>query len=276
MGNLKNAEKYLKFIKDNFLIVAKNGKIKRFDEEENHWRIQTKFILEDATGRDVILKARQQGLSSIILAIFSVDFIAKPNSYSIVVCDKADNSEDMLSRVKFYLKSFEEKNKVKIRLKYNSKYELYNEEINSTYKIGTAENKEVGRSKTLTGLHLSEFAFYPDQEAILRSALQAVVPEGKIFVETTANGFNFFKTFWEECRQGLRDFKPIFYGASQFYPQEFLEAKKRELKEFYSQEYPDTPEEAFVASGQLYFEKESLGWYLENVKEPIKENLIYV
>lgn len=276
MGSLKNAQKYLNFIKENFLIVAKDGKIKRFDEDENHWRIQSKFVLEDATGRDVILKSRQLGFSSIILAIFTVDFVAKPNSYSMVVADKADNAEDLLSRVKFYLKSFEEKNKVKLALKYNSKYELFNEEINSTYKIGTAENKEVGRSKSLSGLHLSEFSFYPDPEAILRSALQAVVPEGKIFIETTSNGFNFFKTFWEECKQGLRDFNPIFYGASQFYSEEFLEKKKKELKEFFLQEYPSTDIESFVASGKPYFEKEALKWYLDNIKEPIREGVVYL
>jgi hypothetical protein len=273
---MKNAQKYLDFIKDNFLIVAKDGKIKRFNEEEKHWRLQSRFVLEDATGRDVILKARQMGFSSIILAIFATDFIAKPNSYSMVVADKADNSEDLLSRVKFYLQSFEEINKVKLRLKYNSKYELYNEEINSTYKIGTAENKEVGRSKSLSGLHLSEAAFFPDLEAILRSALQAVVPDGKIFIETTANGMNFFKSFWDECKRGERDFKPIFYGASEFYSPEFLEAKKRELKEFFYQEYPDTPEEAFISSGELYFDKEALKWYLENTKEPIREGVIYL
>jgi hypothetical protein len=273
---MKNTQKYLDFIKDNFLIVSKDGKIKRFDEDENHWRIQSKFILEDATGRDTILKARQMGFSSIILALFSVDFIAKPNSYSMVIADRSDNAEDLLSRVKFYLKSFEEKNKVKLSLKYNSKYELFNEEINSTYKIGTAENKDVGRSKSLTNLHTSEFAFYPDPEAILRSALQAVVPEGKIFIETTANGFNFFKTFWDECSAGLRNFKPIFYKASLFYSKEFLEARKKELKEFFSQEYPETPEEAFISSGQLYFDKQALKWYLDNVKEPIKDNLIYI
>ncbi|GIW70195.1 MAG: hypothetical protein KatS3mg101_0942 [Patescibacteria group bacterium] len=273
---MKNAQKYLNFIKDNFLIVTKDGEIKRFDETENHWRIQSKFILEDATGRDTILKARQMGLSSVILALFAVDFIAKPNSYSMVVADKSDNAEDLLARVKFYLKSFEEKNKVKLLLKYNSKYELYNEEINSTYKIGTAENREVGRSKSIFNLHLSEFAFYPDPEAVLRSALQAVVPRGKIFIETTANGFNFFKTFWEECKQGLRDFNPIFYGASQFYSKEFLERKKKELKGYYLQEYPDSDIESFIASGELYFAKESLKWYLDNVREPIKEGVIYI
>jgi len=277
MVNFKEkAHIYVNFIKDNFMIVSKDGTVKRFYEEKNHWKIQEDFILNKATGRDVILKSRQLGFSSIILAIFTTDFLLKDNSYSMVIADKSDNAEDLLARVKFYIKSFEETNQVKLDLKYNSKYELYNEAINSTYKIGTAENKEVGRSKSLTGLHLSEFAFYQDPEAILRSALQAVVPDGKIFVETTANGFNFFKTFWEECKRGERPFNSLFYKASDFYSQDFLNQKKLELKEFFSQEYPETDIEAFISSGQNYFDKQALKWYLENIKEPIKNDLIYV
>lgn len=267
---------YVNFIKDNFMIVSKDGTVKRFYEEKNHWRIQEDFILNKATKRDVILKPRQLGFSSIILAIFATDFLLKDNSYSMVIADKSDNAEDLLGRVKFYIKSFEEINQVKLDLKYNSKYELYNEAINSTYKIGTAENKEVGRSKSLTGLHLSEFAFYQDPEAILRSALQAVVPDGKIFIETTANGFNFFKTFWEECKRGERPFNPLFYKASDFYSQDFLNQKKLELKEFFNQEYPETDIDSFISSGQNYFDKQALKWYLENIKEPIKNDLIYV
>jgi hypothetical protein len=277
MANFREkAQIYFKFIKDNFMLVAKDGTAKKFHEDINHWKIQEDFILDKATGRDVILKSRQLGFSSIILAIFTTDFFLKDNSYSMVVADKSDNAEDLLARVKFYIKSFEEINQKKLYLKYNSKYELYNEAINSTYKIGTAENKEVGRSKSLTGLHLSEFAFYQDPEAILRSALQAVVPDGKIFIETTANGFNFFKSFWEECKRGERPFNPLFYKASDFYSQDFLEQKKKELKEFYSQEYPNSDIEAFISSGQNYFDKQALKWYLDSVKEPIKNDLIYV
>ena len=43
---------------------------------------QLKFM-ESMTGRDIILKARQEGFSSLILAIFTYDFLFKPNSVSM-------------------------------------------------------------------------------------------------------------------------------------------------------------------------------------------------
>ncbi|HEX9008623.1 MAG TPA: hypothetical protein VF837_05170, partial [Patescibacteria group bacterium] len=210
--------------------------------------IQEKYLTQDFTGHDVILKARQQGFSSVILAMFTKDFIAKENSRSVIVADIADNASELLDRVKYYIKSFEDSAKTKVPLKYNSKYEIFNEAINSRYTIGTADNSDFGRSKTITNLHLSEFAFYPNPEKLFAGAMQAVVPDGKVIIETTANGFNFFKKFWEECKTGERPFKPLFYKASDFYDAPTLATKKLELQDLFQQEYPETDTEAFLAS----------------------------
>ena len=264
-------EGYQQFIEENLKIVSKEGEYVDFILNP----IQKKYLGEGIE-RDVILKARQQGFSSLILALFTADFILKENSRSVIVANISDNALELLDRVKLYLRSYGERAEVKIPLKYNSKYELYNEMINSRYTIGTADNADFGRSKTLTNLHFSEFAFYRDPEKLLAGALQALVPDGRVIVETTANGFTFFKTFWEECKREERPFKPLFYKASDFYSLEFLAQKKMELKEKYPQEYPETDTEAFLVSGETYFEKEALQAHLEATKTPIKEGLIYV
>jgi hypothetical protein len=263
--------RYQAFIEDNFRLISKDSLEVPFVLNS----IQKKYVQEDSTGKDVILKARQQGFSSLILAIFTADFILKQNSRSLIVADIADNATELLDRVKFYIQAYEEINKVKVPLKYNSKYELFNEANGSRYTIGTADNRELGRSKTITNLHLSEFAFYPDSERLFAGVMQAVVPEGRVLIETTANGFNFFKTFWNECVLGQRPFKPNFYKASDFYPQEFLVQKSKELGRLFSQEYPETAEEAFLSSGALFFDSLALKHYLSNTRIPIEENLIY-
>lgn len=256
---------YKSFIQDNFTIINKSSENVPFTPNA----IQDEYLYS-GTGKDVILKARQMGFSSIILAIFATDFLLRENTYSVVVADIADNAMDLLDRVKHYIRSYEEINNIKVPLKYNSKYELYNLATNSRYKIGTADNKEFGRSKTITNLHLSEFAFYPDPGRLFTGAMQAVVPDGRVIIETTANGFNYFKTFWDECEMGERSFNPMFFKASKFYSSEFLENKKKEVKEKYKQEYPETPHEAFLTSGELFFDKEALGRYLESTQEPIR------
>lgn len=232
--------------------------------------------LRDRTKKDIILKARKQGFSSLILALFATDFLLKENSYSVVVADKTENAQGLLERVKFYLASYEQINKVKIPLKYNSKYELDNAVMNSKYIIGTAENRDALRSRTINNLHLSEAAFYPNIEQILASALQALVLDGYCVIETTANGFNTFKSFWDKTKRSETNFKPLFYPASKFYTPEQLKIKKQETGRLYPQEYPESAEEAFITTGSCFFDTDQLKVYLTNIKEPMKDNLIYV
>jgi hypothetical protein len=265
-------EEYKKFIETRLKIVNKEQQIVPFHLNT----IQNRYLTEDYTGNDIILKARQQGFSSLILAVFTFDFLLRQNQRNVIVADISDNAQELLDRVKFYIKTYEDYIEDKIPLKYNSKYELFNEATNSRYTIGTADNTDFGRSKTINNLHLSECFFYPHFEKMLAGALQAVVPDGRVIFETTANGFNYGKTFWEECKLGERNFKPLFYKASDFYDSAFLEKKKKELGRLYQQEYPETAEEAFLTSGEMYFDSDSLKNLLNNKKEPLKENLIYV
>jgi hypothetical protein len=264
-------KKYEKFIEERLNIVNKEGKVVPF-----LLNTPQKLFCEKAVGRDILLKARQEGFSSLVGGVFMGDFILDENSYSVVLADIADNAEGLLDRVKFFLRSYEERMGFKIPLKYNSKYELVNELLNSKYQIGTAENTDFGRSKTIKNLHMSEAAFFKHFRKLLASALQAVRPDGKVVIETTANGYNEFKEFWDESVRGETGFNPLFFSASSFYTPEFLEGKKKELGRLYVQEYPETADEAFLTSGSCFFNTDSLGMYLKNASEPMKENLIYV
>ena len=270
---------YKRWIEDTLDIVDKTGTLVPMKLN----KIQDKFLTEDSTNsKDIILKARQQGFSSLILAMFTADFILKENVYNVVVADNSDNAMGLLKRVKDYLKCWGDKRGVDVDkvLKYNSKYELYFAERNNTYKIGTAQNLNFGRSRTITNLHLSEVAFYPNIPDIIAGAGQATVENGRMILETTANGFNDFKKLWDESYLHEGGYATHFYPASDFYPKEFLERKRNEFlalgkERLYRQEYPDTALEAFITSGDLYFRQEALEQYLGKTKEP-ERTYLYV
>lgn len=255
---------YPKFIAERLKIINKSG----IEVPFNLNKAQMMFI-DKATGKDIILKARQEGFSSLVGAIFMGDFLLKENSYSVVLADNSDNAMGLLDRVKFYFQAYQEITGVKIPLKYNSKYEMVNEVLNSRYQIGTAENTEFGRSKTITNLHMSECAFYPHFKKLLASVLQAVTPDGRVVLETTANGFNEFKEYWDASVLGETGFNPLFFPCSLMYEQSFLDQKRKELGRLFQQEYPETAEEAFLTSGDSYFSTESLKYYMEKAKEII-------
>lgn len=255
---------YKPFIEENLTIVNKEGKEVPFilNKAQN-------YVAENGTGKDFVLKARQEGVSAFELAVFTGDFLLSENSTSVVVADNADNAQGLLERVKWYISSFERNNNTKVPLKYNSKYELHNAANNAKYIIGTAQNVEVGRSRTIKNAHLSEALFYPHFRKLLASILQAVVPGGKVMIESTANGFGDGKEYWDETVLGNTGFNPIFLPASFLYDKEFLDTKKKELGRLYDQEYPESAEIAFLTSGEGYFDQEALRWYLSQVKEPM-------
>ena len=255
---------YKPFIEENLTIVNKEGKEVPFilNKAQN-------YVAENGTGKDFVLKARQEGVSAFELAVFTGDFLLSENSTSVVVADNADNAQGLLERVKWYISSFERNNNTKVPLKYNSKYELHNAANNAKYIIGTAQNVEVGRSRTIKNAHLSEALFYPHFRKLLASILQAVVPGGKVMIESTANGFGDGKEYWDETVLGNTGFNPIFLPASFLYDKEFLDTKKKELGRLYDQEYPESAEIAFLTSGEGYFDQEALREYLSQVKEPM-------
>ena len=54
------------------------------------------------------------------------------------------------------------------------------------------------------------------------------------------------------------------------YDEEFLKNKEKELGErLFKQEYPRTPEEAFLTSGDCYFDTQLLSEILKKTQEPI-------
>ena len=176
-------------------------------------------------------------------------------------------------------------------LQYNTKSEMVNEAQNSYFYIGTAGSRSFGRSATLTNVHFSEIAYYPEPEMIYLSASQAGTPR-RIIIESTANGVgDFFYTMWNKSVEGISNYKSHFYGWNKYTEYQSPEGvpidltederkygmlhklsdrqmmwRKKKRMEFtndyaFKQEYPITPEEAFVSSGNPVFDVEALSWY---------------
>lgn len=253
---------YQRFFAERFIVVDKQAKRVPFVLNPVQLRYQ-----KERSKRNLILKARQQGFSTYIVAETIAKFLLKSDYFSMIIANDSDNAAGLLTRAKFFLKSYEDSYHTQVPLKYNSKYELHNSANGSTIIIGSAENVDVGRSKTIHKLHISEAAFCRDLEGLLAGVLQAVPEDGEVDLETTANGFNYFKHLWDQSSIGMTTFNPMFFKASDFYSEEFLANKKKELKLKFSQEFPETPQEAFLTSGEAYFDKQALQYYLQKSRE---------
>ena len=264
-----NAEGYRKAIEDNFTIIDKN-------KEEVPFKLNKAQIdfLENLTERNVILKARKLGFSSVLLAVACIKFLFGVNERCISMSFDSEASKKQLERAKHFIKSYERINKTQVPFKYNTKSELVWEgkrEDGTTYtnalRIGTAKSTGFGRGDDITFLHLTEVSMADHLDQLLAGVGEAVVHDTLITLETTANGYNEFKTFWDEASVGARNYKTFFYAPTWEYDKEFLDKKEKELGKLYKQEFPMTPEEAFIASGDLYFDRQALSELLAETKE---------
>ncbi len=75
-------------------------------------------------------------------------------------------------------------------------------------------SKDVARGLTVKFVHLSEYAFFESagRGKNLLAIEQALRPDGKINVESTANGLNHFSELWSKAESGDNMYKPFFFG----------------------------------------------------------------
>ena len=162
------------------------------------------YYWERKTRRNLILKARQKGLSKIIDADQLIDCIKKSTN-AVVISHEKEATKRMFAAVRYYIDNME----VKPALSIDSKQEMKFPKRGSSYFIGTAGQRAFGRGDTVDRAHLSEAAFYEDLEKILAGIAEAA-EYGQIDIETTPNGRNGFYEMWQKAKQGLSAYTPIF------------------------------------------------------------------
>ena len=255
--------------------------------------------------RIIILKARQMGFSTVTEAIIFKNVVTHHNYNAGIVAHKEDSTTNLFNMSKRMLEYLPEDIKPEQK-KSNAKELVFNNDqgtgLDSRIKCMTAGGKGIGRSDTFTALHLSELAFWEgDKKATMTGLLQAVpnTPDSMIIIESTANGYEYFKEMWDRAVAGESDFYPLFIGWNEL--QEYsmpytgfdLTQEERELKEKYNltldqltwrrwciqnncsgdinqfkQEYPICPEEAFLSTGNCYFNKENIINRINTAPEP--------
>lgn len=137
------------------------------------------------TGRDIVPKARQEGVSAYVLARFTAACLSQRNVRAVVISHETDATQRMLARVHYYLANIRGPKAV---IKNKSKNEITFPKTNSHFYIGTAGAKKFGRGDTISHLHCSEVAFWPDPKELMTGLLQAVTAAGEIILESTGNG----------------------------------------------------------------------------------------
>jgi hypothetical protein len=185
---------------ENLLYIKnKRGKIVPFKSnpaQKYYWKKKRK--------KNLVLKPRQKGITKIIEADMLIDCIRKPTN-AIVISHEKDSTKRLFSAVRFYIDNL----KVKPELSIDSRQEIKFEKRGSTFFIGTAGQKALGRGDTIDRAHLSEASFYEKLKQILAGISEAT-EYGQIDIESTPNGHDEFHDMWEKAKSGKSPYTPIF------------------------------------------------------------------
>ena len=256
----------------------------------------------------LILKGRQQGFTTLVTAYQLACSILNRNFQGFTLADKSDNSEAIFqNKAKFPHSQLPEA--LKPTEKFNNRKQLLFEKINSSWAVDTA-TKDVGRSRTVNFFHGSECAFWKDGIASIQAALGEAFTKNCIKIyESTANGYNDYQTMWSSgvhinCFYEWWKTKEYTINfPSEDIKQEFInnintktdwiwtrlkwlrDDIKLDLEQLYwyykkydgyidkrliKQEYPCSPQEAFLLPGANVFDTEKLLSRLTTIPKPIK------
>lgn len=309
---------YKAFIESEFMIVPKKGgtpvPFVFNDVQLKYYSALQKTSPTFQGVRENILKARQQGFSALIDAIFTVDFLLSENITGQIISHKEKETKALIQRVNFFLDSYLEKKGLtrKQLLKTDSQTFLENRQNKSELFIGTAGAKTLGRGDTLQNLHWSEVGFYPNTEILSAEKLvygaeqQVATGVGKIFRESTGNiqgdywhkeyvksernegsfKSRFFAWFEDPTyRTEVEVFDPtpeeklmmekhgIDKAQMNWYRNKIAEALSSEKgsSALGMREYPTIPEEAFLASGEAFFNQDAIKFLHDTSIGPINE-----
>lgn len=247
-----------------------------------------KTYFQNHTSHDLILKARKEGFSSLIEAIWLHACMFYENVRAVTLSHEMESTKRHFDRVHYFLENMGTQDKpFEVDLDEATQKQIKFPGTSSSYWIGTAGAKAFGRGDDITHLHLSEVAHYENQE-VLTSALEACVPKAWKIMETTANGVGeVFHRLWKETKDPISEtpWKAHFFSwfddpanvavlptnitfrptspeqrmmkDYKLRPEQIMwyRLKRAEMpdKEKMPQEYPCNDQEAFLSSGRHAF-----------------------
>lgn len=283
---------FVHYAKKCLKIRSKSGKIQPFilnkSQEYIHERIENQ---KKSTGRvrAIILKGRQQGCSTYIEGRYYWRTTHSFGLRAFILTHDNDATNNLFEMAQRYHEHCP--NIIRPNIQASNAKELIFSGLDSGYKLGTAGNKAVGRSSTIQLLHGSEVAYWPNASEHAKGVLQAVPNDDgtEIILESTARGTsNYFHEQWQLAESGQSDFIPIFvpwFWQEEYKKKVIDDFKLDEQEELYvdlyglskeqlnwrrskindlsvggmdgvkafMSEYPCTPNEAFIMSGDDAF-----------------------
>lgn len=254
----------------------------------------------EARQRNIILKARQMGVTSWIAGRFFLKTITHPGTVTVQVAHTQEAAEQIFRIVHRFLDRLPEPLRLgALKTAKRNMRRIAIPELDSEYLVETAGDRNAGRGLTITNLHCTELARWPGDAAEIFYGLQATLaPDGELALESTPNGAS--GCFWKEWQDAertstIRHFFPWWFEDAyvgtpaeeaslteierQLMKQHNLSlgqiAYRRQIQQNFRrlarQEFAEDSDTCFLASGECVFDLESIEKRLREVVEPVQK-----
>ena len=250
--------------------------------------------------RNIVLKARQMGLTTWVAARFFIKTITQPGTVTLQVAHTQDAAEEIFCIVHRFLDQMPWPLKKRLLMPSRANVRLLSfPRIDSQYMVVSAAERNAGRGLTVRNLHCSELARWPGDPAETLAGLRAALtPDGEEVLESTPNGVGgCFHEEWLRARETgiVRHFFPWWmeqeYRADPVDPAS-LSDEERGLMEGFCldleqigfrrrmranfrglarQEYAEDSESCFRTSGDAVFELDAVEARLKTVPDPTEQ-----
>lgn len=249
--------------------------------------------------RNIVLKARQLGLTTWIAARFFLKTITHPGTLTLEVAHTQHAAEAIFRIVRRFLEELPASlRNGPLKTSRSSVSRLSFTELDSEYMVISAGDRNAGRGLTIQNLHCSELAHWPgDPAETLASLRAALTPDAEQILESTPNGVgDCFYGEWQHARESgvVKHFFPWWMEHS--YRKEEVKADtlspeelalvahigldleqigfRRQLKTSFhrlaAQEFAEDSETCFLSSGDAIFELSVIEERMKGVPDPLE------
>lgn len=261
----------------------------------------------DRSGADIILKGSQMGFTTLIQAEFFIDAMINPGTEVLIVAQRDDSAKRLFEITSRMYHAIPDSLRMPATSDTTHMLKLdFGEGRTSTIEVGTAGSKSFGRGRPVHRALFTEVAFYEGNEQNTMAGIIArVVKDGRYVEESTANGQS--GKFYEDylnAQSGESTLKPHFfpwwmdpeYSIRVDVPLGPLSAEEMYLRdnhnlnlsqiawrrmmrgrfesdEFFQQEFPESPEQAFMSVGDTVFTNSQIDNVRLMTKDPIRVGL---
>ena len=247
--------------------------------------------------RNIVLKARQMGMTTWAAARFFLKTITQPGTLTLEVAHTQESAEEIFRIVHRFLGWLPEGlREGPLKTGRANVRQIVFPQIDAQYRVVSAGDRNAGRGLTVQNLHCSELARWPGEPAETLAGLRAALaPQAEVILESTPDGVGgcFHEEWLKAAETGMvRHFFPWWMearyrakaadAASLTDEEQQMRARygldleqigfrrriRADFRGLTAQEYAEDEESCFLASGESVFEMVAVEARLLTAPEP--------